>query len=229
MRLASPDATSEILYSKLKTATAAIQIANDRAERAERDADDAKRACASKIKTITASLAASDVARRHAEEALRAASRPDPAAQARVRALEMHAHAARKTARECDDDAEREALLEEAEFHTCVARQARHCLETGTEPKAVAAHVFTCATEPRGDHEHVRGELVRLELSVALERALDAERTASGIAARHSAATAQQRTNSFVRAVSKDLQEGLQSEAAAYAAARQVQPAAVRR
>lgn len=240
-RVVSSQASSETLYSKLQNATASIRIAEDRAERAEREAEHTMRSCASKLETITATLTASDVARRHAEEALSAASQPDPIAQARVRALEMTAHAARKTARDCDDaadEATREALEEEAAFHTAVAKQARHCLQTGTEPKAVCAHVYarvsTAATTGAcADSDGGRGELARLELDVALGRALDAAaQTASGIGARtHGGGTGPSRAHvdRFVRAVSKDLQEGIERESVAYAAASKAGDRAVAR
>lgn len=221
----STQASNVILYSKLQNATASLRVAEERAERAEREAEHTSASCASKLEAVTATLAASDVARRHAEERLRVALLPDPAAQARVRAFEMTAHAARRLARECVDEGAREALEEQAEFHTAVAKQARHCLSNGTEPKPVHAHLYACSATTgacAGENDGGYGELVRLELNVALGRALDAYRTADGIGARHGGrgdATARESTDRFVRAVSADLQQGLQRESEAYEAA----------
>jgi len=235
MQRASPDATANILYDKLRSANSAIQIAEQRAERAERQAAEATRDAEQKLQVVRHALSASEVTRRHAEEALRVAAQPDNRRQAEVRALEMDAHEARRTARDCcGDAAAREALEEEAAFRTSVAKQARHCLQTGGAPRAVVAHVYAApravatatsvqAPATTGGEDDGRDELAKLELSLALGRAVDASRTVDGIGARHAhqaaSVSAQERTNNYVKAVSKDLQEGLEHEMDAYAAA----------
>lgn len=235
MQRVSPHATSEILYSKLKAANASIQIAEGRAQRAEHDAEHARRLCASEVETLTTALSASDVARRHAVEALHAASRPDPLAQARVRRLEEEAHAARKALRDCTDPTSVDALEEDADFRTCAARQARHCLDANVAlPRPVVAHVYACASGTTGassEADGVDASLARLELSVALGRALDTTRTVDGIGARHATtvASVRERTDNYIRAVSRDLQEGLEREQAAYLAAKEAGLEAVAR
>lgn len=241
MQRVSPNATTEILYSKLKAANASIQIAEDRAQRAERDAEHAMRSCASKLETMTTALSASDTARRHAEEALCAASRPDPVAQARVRRLEEEAHAARKALRDCTDPALVDALEEEARFRTCAARQARHCFDANVAPqRPVVAHVYVCPSDAATaattgccakTAQEVGASLARLELSVALGRALDTTRTVDGIGTRHATtvASARERTDNYIRAVSRDLQEGMEREQGAYQAAKEAGDEAVAR
>jgi len=224
LRSLSPQTTHDILYSKLKEANGAIRVSETRAISAERDAQRFMEDAASSVVAMTSALRVSEEGRRVAEARIDTLSRPDPDRLKAVQAMELDAHAARKTAKECCEEPSKVALEEEARFQTARARQARHCLMTGTTPRVVAAHLHTGPTRPMamGSNNGDGGDLVRLELAVAMERAFDRSSTASGIAARHSThtqATQSDRTDRYVQAVSLDLQEGLQREVEAYDAA----------
>ena len=229
MQRLSPNASNEILFFKLKTANEAIRVAERRAEAAEQEAAKVHANANARLSDAASALNASNVALRHAEEEARAASCPDKHEQARVRALEMDAHAARKTAKACCDPAQRAVLEEEATFQSALARQARHCLQTGTTPRAIVAHVYVgAAAKDSTQDDGGSGDLARLELNVALGRALDARaQTASGIGARHPSHG--ERVERFVKAVSADIQGGLEQAVADYDAAKDAGARAVRR
>lgn len=236
MLRAAPESTHEILYAKLKDANVAIHVSEARALAAERDAQRVVQTATSELATVTAALRLSEEGRRVAEARVDELSRPDGQRLKEVQAMELSAHAARKAVAECCDDTAASALEEEARFQTDRARQARHCLTTGTAvPRAVAVHMYVGAEGAKASHDDDASDaadLARLELSVAMERALDRSATASGIGARHGGSAAgsrSERTDRYVRAVSLDLQEGLHREAEAYAAAQQAAPEATPR
>lgn len=220
--------TAEILHSKLVSAKASIALAERRAQAATTEA---ARVSASASASLDASLRAVHEARaaqRRAEEALDVAMRPDPQALARVRAFEEVAHNARKARDQCEPShPDREAFVEEAEFHTAVARQARHCLEQGTQAQVVHAHVFAdpnFATSANG--------IGVCALEDALERIVGERDTATAVTVatgqRAAAASEQQRCDQFLSAVCSDIKQGMDDATTAYETAKAAGPKAHR-
>jgi hypothetical protein len=218
--------TAEILHSKLVTANASIAVAERRAQAATAEATRVSASASVALDASHRAVCDARAAQRRAEEDLEAALRPDPQGLARVRALEEVAYNARKARDWCEPShPDREAFAEEAEFHTAVARQARHCLEQGTVPKAVHAHVFadpTFATSVEG--------LGVCALQDALERIVGERDATTAVTIGQSAAVAaeQQRCDQFLSAVCSDIKRGMDDAAAAYEAAKAAGPGAPR-
>jgi hypothetical protein len=210
--------TAEILHGKLKVANASIQIAERRAEAATVEADRVSTDATTQLHDMQRLLADAQAARRAAEAERDAVLRPDPVAEARVRALEHAAHEARKARDACaTGHADREALDEEAEFHTACARQARHCLATGDKPGPRHAHIYLTPTASAPADRAMMALEERMEHVLSERTFIGAHRRPHG-----SGVAAEQRLNQFVGAVSADVKAGMDCAMAAYDTTRQV-------
>lgn len=213
--------TADLLYAKLSAAKRDLSVAEKHAQVAAAAAAASVAASAEKIASVHAELDATKQRLRVVNEALEEHERPDRAALERVHALEARAHASKTALADLHAStcaADREALVDRADYDRAVARRARHCALTGAPETATAvSHIHlgaTSATPVRYTAADAELNAKLLSLAVGYPRA---GRAADDTGA--SSVATGDNLERYIAAVSLDIQVSMQTAVDQYAKA----------